>query len=169
MRAGLVFFFPLVLVVLLWGCGRAPVPPDAATGEAAADAGGAAADTSVWRPAGATRRFRGADLSNLVDGAADAYIKFGFVEASADVLSDGEGREIEVIRFEMATPDAARAALDHDSGPGDETLPIGDQALRGPMVVIARRGPIYAKAQGYDMSAAVERELARAAERALAE
>ncbi|RMH58684.1 MAG: hypothetical protein D6679_04125 [Candidatus Hydrogenedentota bacterium] len=96
------------------------------------------------------RTFESESLSELIDGAADAYLSLGFRKADYAVYSHPGGFELEVMRFEMTSPAAAHGALTRDAAPDDQRLPFGTEAYQGPQMIAARRGQYYTRIQGFD-------------------
>ncbi len=100
------------------------------------------AAVAPWSPDGPAAHYDQATLSNLVDGAAELFLTFGFSRAVTQEYARGDD-SVSCTIYEMASPDAAQGIFAHRLSPGAEHLAMGDGAARSGFQLTFRQGRHY--------------------------
>jgi hypothetical protein len=153
---------PAVLLVVVAasaaGCGRQEPqkPPEAAASPPAASltaeekaflallpASGAAAN---WSRVKESRRYSQVDLWEYIDGAAEAYLAFGFQElATAGYAHAPAGADATADLFRMADPVSAFGIFAQERAASCEAIPVGVEGCAAGGVIAFWSGPYFVK------------------------
>ena len=134
----------VVVMVMIVQCARAPVveevPRLAAT----------AVEIDGWRMEYEPEIYVGDSLFELINGGAEVYHRFGFLQALATQYSQAEGRSISLEVFEMGDVEGARNIYADKTGGTGEPLEIGDEAAGEDYYLNFRSGPFLVTITGFD-------------------
>lgn len=135
-----------LVVVAQMACTQAP------EGEQAQPAGlpSAAVAIAGWELDSEPRLYVGDALFELVNGGAELYRRFGFVQALSAQYSGPEGRSIALEIFEMRDGDAAHGIFMETAGSTGEAIVIGDEAALDSYFLNARSGRFLVTLTGFD-------------------
>lgn len=75
----------------------------------------------------APQRYRGEDLYQMIDGGADIYHEYGFLQVVSAEYLDGRGKTIKVELYEMDSPAAAYGINSFKVGEGGKQLAVGQE------------------------------------------
>ena len=135
------------------------------------DLASAAVEIEGWYLEVEPQVYVGDALFELVNGGAELYYRFGFVQALSAQYSDGEGRSIALDLFEMLDAEAARGIFSEKTSSTGEHLEIGDEASFESYYLNVRSGRFLITVTGFDSGPETTDgllELARAMESRLA-
>lgn len=90
--------------------------------------GVAAVDITGWHREYEPEIYVGDSLFELINGGAEVYHRFGFVQALAAQYADESGRSISLEVFEMKNVEGAESIYADKTGGSGEPLEIGDEA-----------------------------------------
>ena len=111
-----------------------------------------------WSPNGPVARYDPATLSNLIDGAAELFLTYGFSRAVSLEYSHGDD-SVSCTVYEMANPGAARGIFSHRLSPQAERLAIGDGAARSGFQLTFHQGRHYVVIETFTTGAGADRVL----------
>jgi hypothetical protein len=112
--------------------------------------GAAAAVVSGWQQEYEPEIYVGDALFELINGGAEVYHRFGFVQALATQYADGDGRSISLEVFEMKDIDGAKRIYADKTGGSGEPLQIGDEAAGEDYYLNFRSGRFLVTITGFD-------------------
>lgn len=130
----------------------------------------AAVEIDGWRMDYEPEIYVGDTLYELINGGAEVYHRFGFVQALATQYSDTDGRSISLEVFEMGDLEGARNIYSDKTGGSGESLDIGDEAAGEDYYLNFRSGKYLVTITGFDSEIETRDEilkLARAVARVL--
>ena len=134
----------VIVMVVIVQCARAPVveevPRLAAT----------AVEIDGWRMEYEPEIYVGDSLFELINGGAEVYHRFGFLQALATQYSQAEGRSISLEVFEMGDVEGARNIYADKTGGAGEPLEIGDEAAGEDYYLNFRSGSFLVTITGFD-------------------
>lgn len=136
----------LTLLVILQ-C--APVPE----AEKPAKLNSAAVTLDGWSQEYEPEVYVGDSLFELINGGAEVYHRFGFVQALAAQYGDADGRSISLEVFEMVDGDGARKIYADKTGGSGEPLDIGDEAAGEDYYLNFRSGRFLVTITGFESDA----------------
>jgi Family of unknown function (DUF6599) len=110
----------------------------------------AAVEISGWQQEYEPEIFVGDALFELINGGAEVYHRFGFVQALAAQFADGDGRSISLEVFEMKDVEGARKIYSDKTGGSGEPLEIGDEAAGEDYYLNFRSGRFLVTITGFD-------------------
>jgi hypothetical protein len=113
----------------------------------------AAVQIDGWQMQEKPRLYVGNSLFELINGGAEIYHRFGFVQATAALYSDPEGRGISLEIFEMRDADGADKIYVDKTGGTGEPLDIGDQAAGEDYYLNFQSGRFLVTITGFDSDA----------------
>ncbi len=134
----------LILTMAIVQCAKTPEVDDAPRIEAAA------VELEGWRMEYEPEIYVGDALFELINGGAEVYHRFGFVQALATQYSDAEDRSISVEVFEMDGLEGALNIYADKTGGSGKPLEIGDEALGEDYYLNFRSGPFLVTITGFD-------------------
>lgn len=82
-----------------------------------------------WSLSDAPKTYRGEELFMMIDGGADIYHEYGFVQVIGADYADANGKSIRVEIYEMESPAAAYGIYSFKIGEEGKALAIGEGAL----------------------------------------
>ncbi len=111
-------------------------------------------DSSDWSAAQDVAVFTPQTLYEKIDGAADAYLQYGFVRLTFAryVRSTSSNADIQVSLYDMTTVENAKAIYDEEAPPKPRSLSVGDAAYRSGASVFFRKGQMYVQIMTDDES-----------------
>jgi hypothetical protein len=124
------------------------------------------ADNEVagWRVSQAPRSFTSDDLWELINGAADGYVTYGFQEVvTADYEQAGTGREAVIDIYRMKDPLNAFGKYSEERNPDYRFLDIGNEGYSGGASLNFWAGPYYVKITVFEENDAIEQEMVKLA------
>jgi len=110
----------------------------------------AAVEIDGWHMDYEPEIYVGDTLYELINGGAEVYHRFGFVQALATQYSDAENRSISLEVFEMRDLDGARNIYTDKTGGSGEALEIGDEAAGEDYYLNFRSGRYLVTITGFD-------------------
>lgn len=134
----------VVLMMVAVQCAKAPVVDEVSPITAAA------VEIDGWRIEVEPEIYVGDSLFELINGGAEIYHRFGFVQALATQYADAERRSISLEVFEMGDVEGARNIYSDKTGGSGEPLEIGDEALGEDYYLNFRSGPFLVTITGFD-------------------
>jgi hypothetical protein len=134
----------VVLMMVAVQCAKAPVVDEVSPITTAA------VEIDGWRIEVEPEIYIGDSLFELINGGAEVYHRFGFVQALATQYTDAEGRSISLEVFEMGDVEGARNIYSDKTGGSGEPLEIGDEALGEDYYLNLRSGPFLITITGFD-------------------
>lgn len=81
-----------------------------------------------WKLDGPTRTFRGDDLFMMINGGADIYHEYGFVQVLAATFVNPSEETVKLEIYQMKSPGAAYGAYTFKAGEGGEEGSLGQEA-----------------------------------------
>lgn len=117
-----------------------------------------------WSQTKAPQVFGTENLWEVIDGAAETYLGFGFQQAATTGYTDAGGLEASVEVYRMADAMGAFGIWAQEADPKAEYLPIGNEGASGANAVTFWRGAHYVKIAAFKAGDTVKRRV-----RALAE
>lgn len=149
-----VFGVIVAAALLLTSCTEEPAgqPTEAAPPTAApVDAMNAAVvELDGWQLEREPQVVVGDALYELINGGAELYHRYGFVQALAADYADAQGRTLALEVFEMTDADAAAAIFADKTGDTGDPADIGDEAVVESYYLNARTGPYLVTITGFD-------------------
>jgi hypothetical protein len=144
LKRGFTAVAAVAAIMALAQCGGSSEPEE--------DAGLAAAAVEIdgWQMDFEPELYVGDALYQLIDGGAEVYHQFGFVQALATQYSDADGRSISLEVFEMGDVDGARNIYADKTGGTGEPLDIGDEAAGEDYYLNFRSGRYLVTITGFD-------------------
>lgn len=143
-RVGKAVVVALLMVVGI-GCGDDPdssrQPPSMVS---------AAVTIDGWTQDYEPEIYVGDSLFELINGGAEVYHRFGFVQALATQYSDADGRSISLEVFEMVDQEGARNIYSDKTGGSGGALEIGDEAAGEDYYLNFRSGRYLVTISGFD-------------------
>jgi hypothetical protein len=103
-----------------------------------------------WQRDGEAETYVGDSLFELINGGAEVYHRYGFVQARAAQFTDAEGRSIALEIFEMDDLEGARGIFDDKTGGSGRPIDIGDEAAAEDYYLNFRSGPYLVTVTGFD-------------------
>lgn len=97
-----------------------------------------------WKQAEAPRIFAHDELFDLIDGGAELYHEYGFVQAVSVRLDGPSAQTLQLEIYEMKSAAAAFGVYSLMQSPKGERLAIGQAACRFPDYLVFWQGPFYA-------------------------
>ena len=134
----------LIVIMTTVQCARSPEVEDVS------GIAGAAVTIDGWRMDYEPEIYVGDTLFELINGGAEVYHRFGFVQALATQYSDSEDRSISLEVFEMGDLEGARKIYTDKTGGSGEPLVIGDEALSEDYSLNFRSGRFLVTITGFD-------------------
>jgi len=114
------------------------------------DLASAAVEIEGWQLEVEPQVYVGDALFELINGGAELYHRFGFVQVLSAQYSDGEGRSIALELFEMRDAEAARGIYSEKTGGAGEHMEIGDEAAFESYYLNFRSGRFLVTVTGFD-------------------
>ena len=114
------------------------------------------AAVAPWSPDGPATQYDRATLSNLVDGAAELFLTYGFSRAVTQEYARGDD-SVSCTIYEMASSDAAQGIFAHRLSPGAERLAIGNGAGRSGFQLTFWQGRHYVVIEVFSKGADADR------------
>ncbi len=107
-----------------------------------------------WRETNDTRFFSGVDLSNYINGGAEAYFAYGFREVAIREFGDSGGARLTIEIYKMDRPENAYGIFSID--PAGERWPIGADASYGSGLLRFWKGPYFVRVLCFPAGPSVE-------------
>jgi len=107
-----------------------------------------------WRETNDTRFFSGVDLSDYINGGAEAYFAYGFREVAVREFGDTGGARLTVEIYRMDRPENAYGIFSID--PAGERWPVGADASYGAGLLRFWKGPYFIRILCYPAGPSVE-------------
>jgi len=123
----------------------------------------AAVEIDGWRMDYEPEIYVGDTLYELINGGAEIYHQFGFVQALATQYSDTDGRSISLEVFEMGDTEGAHNIYVEKTGESGEPLDIGDEAAGEDYYLNFRSGRYLVTITGFDSDAETQDGILRLA------
>lgn len=121
-----------------------------------------------WTRTDLLQSYRGDDLFMMIDGGADIYHEYGFVQVLETEYVDDHGKAIKLEIYEMESPAAAYGIYSFKVGDDGELLDIGQQALLEDYYLNFWKGNLLVTVVGMDADDAIAQgviDLARAVDK----
>jgi hypothetical protein len=152
-------FFPVLLIATLAACGRNASQEGAATertseGAAPARTGLASLlpphDGSLpWEMVDGPRRFGPGNLWEVINGAAEEYLAYGFEELVTADYREKDGREATVEIYRMGEPTEAFGIFAQETSAGSTSVEVGTEGRSSGNAVAFWSGPHYVKVTAF--------------------
>jgi len=157
LKRGLTAVAAATMIMVVVQCGGSPEPGKGARlASAAVEIGG-------WRMDYEPEIYVGDTLYELINGGAEVYHQFGFVQALATQYSDDEDRSISLEVFEMRDAEGAHSIYVEKTGESGEPLDIGDEAAGEDYFLNFRSGRYLVTVTGFDSDAETQDGILRLA------
>lgn len=134
----------VALMVVVVQCAENPVPDKTPA------LASAAVTMDGWRMDYEPEIYVGDTLFELINGGAEVYHRFGFVQALATQYSDADGRSLSLEVFEMGDVKGAHDIFADKAGGSGEPLDIGDEARSEDYYLNFRSGLFLVTITGFD-------------------
>lgn len=135
----------LCMLILIIHCAAGPESAPSEQGISLA-----AVEVSGWQREYEPEIYIGDALFELINGGAEVYHGFGFVQALAMQYADGGGRSISLEVFEMKDVEGARNIYSDKTGGSGEPLEIGDEGAGEDYYLNFRSGRFLVTITGFD-------------------
>jgi len=112
--------------------------------------GASAVEIDGWQREYEPEVYVGDSLFELINGGAEVYHRFGFVQALATQYADADGRSISLEVFEMGDVEGGRNIYSDKTGGSGEPLEIGDEAAGEDYYLNFRSGRFLVTITGFD-------------------
>lgn len=112
--------------------------------------GFAGVEISGWHQEYEPEIYVGDSLFELINGGAEVYHRFGFVQALAAQYADNSGRSLSLEVFEMKDIEGAKSIYSDKTGGSGEPLQIGDEAAGEDYYLNFRSGRFLVTITGFD-------------------
>jgi hypothetical protein len=98
-----------------------------------------------FTPRGSAQSFGPENLSDKINGKAELYLAAGFKEMSARsfTLDEAGQAHLEILVYDMGSPDNAYAVFSAQRRPGSPDIPLTAHAYATPNALFFTRGPFY--------------------------
>lgn len=103
-----------------------------------------------WNKHRALRHYEGKDLYEYINGGAEIYHEFGFVQVVVQDYIHQTGKSISVEIFEMDSPYSAFGIYTFKTDPGDKRIPLGTDAQLADYYMNFWTGPFLVTLTGFD-------------------
>lgn len=110
----------------------------------------AAVEINGWHQEYDPEIFVGDSLFELINGGAEVYHRFGFVQALATQYADDAGRSISLEVFEMKDVEGAGSIYSDKTGGSGQPLQIGDESAGEDYYLNFRSGRFLVTITGFD-------------------
>ena len=134
-----------VVVLSMIQCAKGPVAD-----RRSSDISAAAVEIDGWQREYEPEVYVGESLFELINGGAEVYHRFGFVQALATQYADVHGRSFSLEVFEMGDVEGARNIYSDKTGGSGEPLEIGDEAAGEDYYLNLRSGRFLVTITGFD-------------------
>lgn len=112
-----------------------------------------------WKVADTVRVFTGRQLYEYINGGADLFLEYGFVEVAAGEYLTPGGKTVFINLYRMSDPDAAFGIFSATRRPEYEVVAIGTMGARTDYQQIFCRGSYYIETQAMDTDSLTQREM----------
>jgi hypothetical protein len=117
------------------------------------------AELDAWQPDGKPQTFKGEDLFVYINGGAEIYLEYGFIQVLVQDYRNplGQGMSLEI--FEMASPESAFGIFTFKTGPGGTEIDLGDDCRLADYYLNLRKGNFVVTITGLEQETATEEGL----------
>jgi hypothetical protein len=114
-----------------------------------------------FTPRGSAQSFGPENLSDKINGKAELYLAAGFKEMSARsfTLDEAGQAHLEILVYDMGSPDNAYAVFSAQRRPGSPDIPLTAHAYATPNALFFTRGPFYVEMVADRAEAAIQGSL----------
>lgn len=105
-----------------------------------------------WTKHRPLQRFAGEDLYEYIDGGAEIYHEYGFVQVVVQDYTGGDGKSVSVEIFEMTSPAAAYGIYTFKTSAKGKRIPLGNDAQLADYYMNFWKGPYLVTLTGFDES-----------------
>ena len=112
-----------------------------------------------WKVADTVRVFTGRQLYEYINGGADLFLEYGFVEVAAGEYLTPGGKTVFINLYRMSDPVAAFGIFSVTRRPEYEVVAIGTMGARTDYQQIFCRGSYYIETQAMDTDSLTQREM----------
>jgi len=143
-----VWLFPLALVILSlpFVFVRAAAPPQGMLAHVLPEDG----EVKDWKKHRALQHYEGEDLYEYINGGAEIYHEYGFVQVVVQDYTNEEGKSISIEIFEMTSPDSAYGMYTFKTDSNGKRIPVGTEAQLADYYMNFWKGPMIVTLTGFD-------------------
>jgi len=117
------------------------------------------AELGAWKPEAEPQVFKGEDLFVYIDGGADIYLEYGFVQVLVQDYRNPAGHGMSLEIFEMTSAESAFGIFTFKTGLGEKEIALGDEGRLADYYLNLRKGSLVVTITGLDQETAAEEEL----------
>ena len=118
-----------------------------------------AKEVGEWAEDGAPQEYKGDDLYLYIDGGAEIYREYGFVQVLAQDYKSPAGRGLSLEIFQMASPESAYGIYTFKRGPRGTLVPVGAEGQLEDYYLNFWKGDLLVTLTGRDTDAATREGL----------
>jgi hypothetical protein len=126
------------------------------------------AELGTWEPAAEPQVFKGEDLFVYIDGGADIYLEYGFIQVLVQDYRNAAGHGMSLEIFQMTSEESAFGIYTFKTAPGGKEIALGDGCRLVDYYLNLMKGNLVVTITGLDQDTVREEKLlflARAVER----
>lgn len=117
------------------------------------------AELGTWQPDGEPQVFKGEDLFVYIDGGADIYFEYGFVQVLVQDYRNPAGHGMSLEIFEMTPAESAFGIYTFKTSPGGKEIDLGDECRLADYYLNLRKGILVVTITGLEQETATEEGL----------
>ena len=117
------------------------------------------AELGTWKPEAEPQVFKGEELFVYINGGADIYLEYGFVQALVQDYRNPSGHGISLEIFEMSSPESAFGIFTFKTGPGGKEIDLGDECRLADYYLNLKKGNLVVTITGLDPERVTEEGL----------
>jgi hypothetical protein len=107
-------------------------------------------EVAGWTPDDAPKGYRGDGLYQMINGGADIFHEYGFIQVLRAEYVDARGKPVKLEIYEMGSAAAAYGIYTFNAGDGGKALAIGQEALLGEYYLNFWKGNLMVTLIGLD-------------------
>ena len=106
-------------------------------------------DIESWSPVDSAKRYAGDDLFDYINGGADIYLEYGFVEVIAMEYANINNKFVQIEIYQMASNESAYGIYSLNKSPNGEIMEIGNEAVLSDYYMILWKDDYIVNLIGY--------------------
>jgi len=117
------------------------------------------AELGTWTPQAAPQVFKGEDLFAYIDGGADIYLEYGFIQVLVQDYRSSAGHEMSLEIFHMTSAESAFGIYTFKTAPGGKEINLGDECRLADYYLNLWKGNFVVTITGLDQETVTTEEL----------